>query len=71
MATTKSRGGLAADIVPPCQRDRGQRGLSEFSGSGQGSAAAYVARDTGQPLRAAADGKGAFEAVCYENGARN
>ena len=30
MATTENRGAVEADIVPPCQRDTEQWGLSEF-----------------------------------------
>ncbi len=71
MATTECRGALEPVIVPPCQRDRGQRGLSEFSWLRAGSAAAHVARDTGEPLEVAADGKGGSKAGTYENVARN
>ena len=36
MATTESRGGVEAEILPPCQRDTGQLCLTELSCSGGG-----------------------------------
>ena len=49
MATAESRGAFAAEILPPCQRwTRGSEACRSVPGSGQGSAAAHVACDTGE-----------------------
>ena len=72
MATTKNRGSVCSgNLAAMSEGQGGSSACRSFPGSGQGSAAADVARDTGEPLQVATDGKGGSEAGTCENGARN